>query len=233
MRKIGLLTMALVLALGTLGMGYAAWTDEIFIDGSVRTGTVNLDVVALSGSAAMKTEDHGFEWWHGWMDDYPEGFADWYPDGRPPMYVGQAKAEERTDGSIFIWMDNLFPLPDGKHWMVDMLLHYSGSVPARLHADIASGGDDDVLAEYVTFAAYQLPGFDPAEHMDDIHEWMVPANLIDTGIQVHFCDYILVVMIVDLPQDNDLMGLYAEFRASIQAVQWNEFQEGAGFYPYE
>jgi len=40
MKKIGLLCLALVLALGALGVGYASWTDTIFIDGSVTTGSV-------------------------------------------------------------------------------------------------------------------------------------------------------------------------------------------------
>ena len=32
-RKYGFLCLALVLALGTMGIGYAAWTDTIFING--------------------------------------------------------------------------------------------------------------------------------------------------------------------------------------------------------
>jgi hypothetical protein len=40
MKKIGLLSLALVLALGALGIGYAAWTDNIFISGTVETGSV-------------------------------------------------------------------------------------------------------------------------------------------------------------------------------------------------
>jgi hypothetical protein len=38
MKKIGLLCLALVLALGTLGIGYAHWTDTIYINGQVTTG---------------------------------------------------------------------------------------------------------------------------------------------------------------------------------------------------
>jgi hypothetical protein len=40
MRKIGLLCLALVLALGALGVGYAMWTDTITIHGTVQTGEV-------------------------------------------------------------------------------------------------------------------------------------------------------------------------------------------------
>ena len=49
MRKMGLLTMALVLALGSLGVAYAAWTDDLTIDAQVETGY--MDVVFTGDSA--------------------------------------------------------------------------------------------------------------------------------------------------------------------------------------
>ena len=48
MKKIGLLCLALVLALGTLGVGYAMWTDTVLIDGEVSTGNLILGVVDIS-----------------------------------------------------------------------------------------------------------------------------------------------------------------------------------------
>ncbi len=42
MKKFGLLCLAIVLALGSLGVGYAAWTDTIYIEGTVNTGSVSL-----------------------------------------------------------------------------------------------------------------------------------------------------------------------------------------------
>jgi hypothetical protein len=45
MKKIGLLCLALVLALGTLGVGYAMWFDEVVIEGTVDTGTLRLGIV--------------------------------------------------------------------------------------------------------------------------------------------------------------------------------------------
>ncbi|MDH4367180.1 MAG: hypothetical protein OEV57_03470 [Dehalococcoidia bacterium] len=45
MKKIGLICLALVLALGALGMGYALWWDQITIVGSVETGTVNVEII--------------------------------------------------------------------------------------------------------------------------------------------------------------------------------------------
>ncbi|MBA7607285.1 hypothetical protein ES703_14444 [subsurface metagenome] len=46
MKKIALLCLALILALGGLGVGYAAWTDTVTIDGTVATGEVCIEFVS-------------------------------------------------------------------------------------------------------------------------------------------------------------------------------------------
>jgi hypothetical protein len=43
MKKIGLLCLALVFALGALGVGYAMWSDTLYIDGTVYTGDVDVE----------------------------------------------------------------------------------------------------------------------------------------------------------------------------------------------
>jgi hypothetical protein len=43
MKKFGLLCLALVLALGAVGIAYAAWTDTIFISGTASTGEVCIE----------------------------------------------------------------------------------------------------------------------------------------------------------------------------------------------
>jgi hypothetical protein len=44
MKKIGFLILALVIALGALGVGYAKWTDSITVNGSVNSGSINLGI---------------------------------------------------------------------------------------------------------------------------------------------------------------------------------------------
>ena len=41
MKKIGLLCLALILAVGSLGIGYAMWSDTITISGTAKTGTLD------------------------------------------------------------------------------------------------------------------------------------------------------------------------------------------------
>ena len=42
-RKLGLLCLALILAMGTLGVGYALWYEDLYIEGTVNTGTLDVE----------------------------------------------------------------------------------------------------------------------------------------------------------------------------------------------
>ena len=208
--------MALVLALGALGVGYAAWTDELYIEGTVNTGDVDLTVVDYSGSWVVKWYPHGYEYFHGWVADKP------YVDPLEGEMVAWAEARPGTanEADIVIEFKNIFPC---QPFVADFLLHYDGSIPARLYADITPGvdGDEQILAQYVTIKAWKLEGYTHGE--DDIHPYLIPDNEVDIGVQVHKCDHILVKMFMYLPQDNDLMGLEGSFKARIQAIQWNKY----------
>jgi len=52
MKKIGLLAMTLVLALGALGIGYAKWSDTVTITGTVATGSVVVGIRDVSDNGA-------------------------------------------------------------------------------------------------------------------------------------------------------------------------------------
>lgn len=43
MRKILFICLALILTLGTLGVGYALWSDDLYIDGTIETGDVAVE----------------------------------------------------------------------------------------------------------------------------------------------------------------------------------------------
>lgn len=43
MKKIGLICLALVVALGTLGAAFALWSDTLFLEGTVNTGDIGLE----------------------------------------------------------------------------------------------------------------------------------------------------------------------------------------------
>jgi hypothetical protein len=57
MKKIGLLCLALVLALGSLGVGYAMWFEDLYIDGTVDTGTLDVEW-SIHGYGDDETKDY-------------------------------------------------------------------------------------------------------------------------------------------------------------------------------
>ena len=50
MKKIGLISLALVLALASLGVGYAMWSDTVYIEQTVETGTVSIGFSKISAA---------------------------------------------------------------------------------------------------------------------------------------------------------------------------------------
>lgn len=224
MKRIGLITLAMMLAVGSLGIAYAAWTDTITIDGAIETGTVDLVVDDYSGTWVYKLPDHGLANVHCWMSQ-KEQMAP--ADAIELVSYAEARAGDADEADVVVTFDNLFPC----QWLTaDVLLHYNGSIPARLWAEgIVDPNAPDALVDNldVQFAAWKLPGFTgSAEDKANIHTWLEdPANLVDIGEQVHGCNYVLVAMSLHVPQMEEMMSLDGDFKARIVAVQWNKYDE--------
>jgi predicted ribosomally synthesized peptide with SipW-like signal peptide len=59
MKKIGLLCLALVLALGTIGIGYATWSDNVTVEQTVKTGDFKVGVADMGTNDANDWCDIG------------------------------------------------------------------------------------------------------------------------------------------------------------------------------
>lgn len=217
-RKLGLLLMVLVLALGSLGVGYAAWTDTITVNGTVNTGSVDLDVVRYSGTYVYKSvADHGVLVYKGWLPiirpaDGPDRFVVAYA-------IAGAGAEEN---SVVMEFDNLFP---GEIYCADFLVHYVGTVPAIVGGDIKAGENSAWLEDL-----WNMGKPDP-DDPDDGGAWVevlwsdetgAEGNPITDLVQMHYCNYAIVRICIKIPQDNDYQGLRGTFSGEIVAVNWNE-----------
>jgi len=226
MKKIGLLSLALVLALGTLGVAYAHWTDSIFIEGKVCTGSVDLEIVDTSNTWVWKMVDHGIWSEHSWDFELSEDVTP--PDNGVPalppggvMLVAWADADidpNDPDGdTVLVNIGNAFPCCN---LTADMLVHYVGSVPAIVTAELGDVTGDGccLLANYVEVHFYES---DEAGTMGE--------EIVDCPVQMHYCDYVLAVMSLHIPQDNlpggltqkDFMNQCCNFTATITATQWN------------
>ena len=240
MKKIGLLSLALVLALGALGVGYAAWTDTITIEGTVNTGSVGGSIEWVSGTwvykvVGMEPDEMVVQHDRGSFKFRPPA-----PDGGELIAYAEVLfwAEPLGGGpeTVTVKFDNLFPVIDQPLWydfVVDILWHYDGSVPAKVN----SIGD---------FVLNPDPGTNP-ELLDDLRcamsmyrctedgmpldkdgnvlplEDLRFADFIEPGDQLHYCDYVMILIGVDVPQDNTLMDLSGSFTFDLDVVQWNEY----------
>ncbi|MGF3585342.1 MAG: hypothetical protein ACQXXD_06465 [Thermoplasmatota archaeon] len=239
--KLGAIFMVSITALTVVGIGYSAWTDTIYIEGTVNTGSVDLKVVKLSGTWTYKLVETG-EWftWHGWADPV---------DGNPLddieaiineecNYDGEIRlvaygtaylnGQDQSGDSVVVVWDNLFPLTDAD-WIVDIVFHYDGSIPVKIN-DINydyTYDDDDWIAPLITnnnIWAHAYRTEDPSTY--DYPLEMPDLGTVYEGTQLHKCDYVKLDVHFNLPQDDTYMGRSASGTAQIQVVQWNE-------YPYQ
>ena len=97
MKKIGLIVLALVVALGALGAGYAAWSQDLTISGNVSTGTFDVVFQNLSTSETDSLEQGTITADNLAADSH--SFDVTVSNGYPG-YIGVANFEVKNPGSI-------------------------------------------------------------------------------------------------------------------------------------
>jgi hypothetical protein len=251
-KKIGLLALALVLALGALGVGYAMWTDTITIHGTVETGSVDINVEYYSGTDIYKDLSSDNLTTYHWLTD-AAGNLKWSsgtpydPNNADHFLVASAATSstldlnnEPVDDEIDITFTNAFP--SDALW-ADFIVHYVGSVPAHVTADIAVDDETaDAMLVWLWDNGY-IHIWGCMVDIDDYYDEGAQEQVWDlsfTGpvtepLQMHNCDYVKVWLEIDLPQDDELaqiegcnftqedfMSKTWHFTAHIYATQWNE-----------
>ena len=233
--KPGVVFVAAIVALMGIGIGYASWRDELTITGTVTTGTVDIDIVGYSETYVYKTPGHGIAVVHQFYD-LPGGpdVGDWYYVNESGQYEGPFKGEytppqgsilvasaEVTDinhdtNTVTVEYDNLFPCIC---FGIDLLLHYAGSIPARVKlADFFT--DDQWLQDLVDNGH----AGDEAYFVDVTQSPPKLGDPVDIGTQVHKCDYVGLALWIHLPQDDTLQGLSGSATYKVKVIQWNEYE---------
>ncbi len=224
MKKIGILALALVLALGALGIGYASWTDTITIDGTVNTGDVDINVVGYSSTFVYKVPGEEPEIKINHVFNATDATTDPNNPGGNSFLVASAIAEYWGDDTVKITYTDLFP---SINFVADVLLKYEGSIPVKVNvADIVinsgawmldlyiqpgSSADDDTVGIWISGWKSNAAG--------EKGDWIDYAP----GMQLHDGDYILVEFHIHLPQEDALMNQSGSFTATLEVIQWNEY----------
>jgi len=127
MKKIGLLSLALVLALGTLGVGYAMWSDTLQIEGDVNTGELSVKF------ASQYDNDVN--------DNDPTEAGSWNVSGTKPVWTGQRHDKDVASTT------STFNQEEGKSARIIVATGYpcywgsviwdvlnDGTIPVKLHS---------------------------------------------------------------------------------------------------
>jgi len=170
MKRIGLLVLAIVLVMGTLGVSYAMWSDSVTMYATVNAGNVDLNVVRYSNTWVWKTPGQGANEMllrHTWDDVVAESQCSPYANCVPPIpspytgfMVAFADADYAGDDAVNITIYNAFPLtpaddPAGVGFECDMVLRYDGTVPIIATAVLDSlTGDGELLAQIAVVKYY-------------------------------------------------------------------------------
>jgi len=225
-KKFGLISMVVVLTLGALGIGYAAYTDTLTITGTrVNTGNVDIDMLHFSGTWLVKTVDHGSVFVHGWNAEKPT-------NGTIISYAQVTSRTPDPDGwgydKAVVTYSNLCPAPLAEfptngaagEWIVDFHIHYPGRVPAHLMASAVPGGAD---------AAWLAAKWEAGEAGFRVYHSNLAGDkgtlVEDMDIQLHQGDDYLVELFINITQDGDVQadaGKNGTFTVTVTAVQWNE-----------
>jgi hypothetical protein len=242
MKKIGLIVLALVLALGTVGVGYAMWQDTIYIDGNVETGSLGINVVYVSGCIVYKIVDTGEIAFYYWVDDVNGNevtHVGTKPDGTANnLEVATGTSKIMADDVVAMNFTNAFPTKyqgGASGLYADIIAHYDGTIPG--HVTYVFWTEDAITQWLWDNGFIDLYVFETVVTVNDdgtidytIDDLIAPRQTI----QMHFCDYIKINVYIDLPQpeeliklgapytQEDFMGQTLGFQIRVNATQWNE-----------
>jgi predicted ribosomally synthesized peptide with SipW-like signal peptide len=214
MKKIGLLFVALVLALGSLGVAYAAWTDEVTVVGSVETGSL----------CWIFTDQ---AWWDSQQPVNPGGdFPTANPDygcnpGFVPNEAGKrfwpldknvawGACEISEDGkTLSVEINNAYPCYFNSF---SFYVRNCGTVPLKID-HVVLNGEEVLLEEF--YAAFDVndDGLNDFEiqYGDNFGAQIEPGDsMLEFSMWLH--------PLQPAPQDSTL-----RFTMSLVAVQWNEY----------
>jgi predicted ribosomally synthesized peptide with SipW-like signal peptide len=223
MKKIGVIAIALVMALGGLGAAYAGWTDQVVISGTVTTGDVDIVVEELSEREAWKDTTTDTLVWVARVIDADTGAV--IHEDTPPspgVKIAYTTADKTSDDTVTIGFVDLFACEE---FLVDIKLHYAGSVPVKINnLSLVSDTAGDWVADLIALGEDTDGGI-----YYEVYHWDHDNHVLGAEIspedyaQLENCDWIIVYIYVHIPQldiyENKTTG---SLTMTLDVKQWNE-----------
>jgi hypothetical protein len=209
MKKIGLLCLALVLALGSLGVGYAMWYQTVYIHGDVTTG--NLQMCIEENTWLVKDGEVGADWNAITACDagIPEVFP--APGGKD---VGWTELNWNDCNSLDVVVHNAYPC---YYNHIDIYVDNIGTIPTKQWKAVVTYDSNTWTFYNSSYQCLDLDGVDgPDLWLRFGDSWGVqqePGGFYDLSFDFH--------VLQPAPQ-----GATLEFTIAVTWVQWNEYQAG-------
>lgn len=247
MKRIKVLALVLVFAFAALGGAYAAWSDSIFINETVNTGTVDIQWQNASSSDNPGTDGYwknvyvGFWPWGYWTQVWVDG-TDGDPDAQAEDYTNEEKLSVASkvaqigdeDESEELEVNYVWP-PVGGDDEPDTYVKGQGDIleitldngypgyTAYVTADIANIGTIPVKCDFAEVAGKEVP------------EWMI-VRIIDKDTGVEYWNSVdgqlaatptikaggkITVEIHEEILNGAPQGSSASFSIAVIGIQWN------------
>jgi hypothetical protein len=242
--------MAVILALGSLGIGYALWYDDITIEGSVSTGSLDLIIDEYSDTylykdiaaqVAIIDDDPDT---YGNCDDPPclanAGYilvAKAEVDrtlSTPATYYVAAWGEEPAQEMVVMNFDNICPTDPATPLKADVVIHYVGTIPAHIYYWDEVLGDVDLVTIFTQKWTYYPNDGTGASYV--VGAIGSPYATVE-DIQLHNSDRLHLDVYVEPDALQNLqqygMGLSLTFQKYLQVYQWNEDPGNPALNPFD
>ncbi len=229
MKKIGLISLALVMALGGLGIGYARWSDTLYIDGTVSTASVCIEWIAPATSLDPPDLTPPYENYD-WTAD-PGTIANRH------VYGTQAGENDSKDvgsttvtivpaahpDTIEVVLENVYP---SYYNNITVHMQNCGTLPIRLRQQTLTYPDPWIPGQFITVPltfsqVVNIWGPDQYDTISPVIEikWVTRA----TGVQLHPGEEMEESWHIHILQAAMQDTTYT-FTITQEAVQWNEYE---------
>jgi hypothetical protein len=221
MKKIGLLCLALVLALGTLGIGYATWSANVTIEQTIETGSLTVGVRDV-GTNDDEVGDTGAD------PGQPEGknvasCNSTNVVGTEICLKGQTQYYTKVEEVI----TNAYPC-----YSCNITYEFAncGTIPTKLKDWVTTVDASSNMCEWVELTAYSIIDTDGSVINDDGSASEAELKAALQALQIHGCENITLTITKHIMQDHDTLGEcpmngYCKMTHEAKWVQFNMVNE--------
>jgi hypothetical protein len=173
MKKLGLILLVVIMALGALGAAYAYWSQPLYVNGNVTAGTV---AAQFSGSYLIPPSDTG-----------STGYAN------AGVSLGYSSYGSGTDNVLTITIANAYP---GMNVTVPFCTYNSGTLPETIGwTSQAWTGGNATLESYITVTANAPSGVIAVGGYNNTGSIVIsmPGSVTDTSVMGTSCTFQVVL----------------------------------------